>query len=110
MIVVIGKYVKQRMEDLEFKEQYVSEKSGFSLEEINAILNDEVTFDTDDFEPAVLANILMCEPEYFFCQEAREKDVITQSYNRGPNTVGSNLIKAKMQSFVRDYLLASSSF
>lgn len=106
--MMIGNIIRNRMDSLGLSLEEFLDKTGFTNELINSIFNNQINLQIDDFETEVIAHVLLCDPSYFFDTQAREKDVIALSCNRGDDTKKSNFAKAKIQKFVMDYLYTKS--
>ena len=99
----IGRFLKERMELFNYSIESLSENSLVNAELINSLINNEVEIENIrklDFE--LLSSALYCEPQYFLNESVRKNDLVNSSLNRGNDTFKSNLVKARLQSFVND--------
>lgn len=99
----IGGVLKERMDCFNISTEHLSEISLVKLEEIEGILNDEISLgDIDEISLNFISQSLYCAPDYFINSDIRESDVIHSSLNRGDATAKSNEIKGKLQMFCDD--------
>ncbi|PWX62864.1 hypothetical protein CYK82_13840 [Clostridium perfringens] len=99
----IGHVLKQRMDYFKISKEKLSEEALVDIDELNMILNDNITYDNiDELTLEFISQILYCKPEYFINNSIRNKDLINACYNRGNSTPRSNKIKGILQSFTED--------
>lgn len=99
----IGHVLKQRMDYFKISKEKLSEEALVDIDELNMILNDNITYDNiDELTLEFISQILYCKPEYFINNSIRNKDLINACYNRGNSTPKSNKIKGILQSFTED--------
>lgn len=100
----IGKELRNRMDMFEMDITALSEKTFMDESDIAKILNNEITYDDiDKFDLDLIASALHCDAEYFVDENVRNKDLLISTMNRGKDTLKSKNIKAKIQSFMKDY-------
>lgn len=108
-MVYIGDVVKARMDLFGFTLDRLNEESMLPLNLLEGIIENKISISQiDDFDLNVLASTLYCEPDYFVSEDARNSDVVFASHNRGECTHKSNLVKAKLQNFMKDLLFLKS--
>lgn len=99
----IGHVLKQRMDYFKISKEKLSEEALVDIDELNMILNDNITYDNiDELTLEFISQILYCKPEYFINNSIRNKDLINACYNRENSTPRSNKIKGLLQSFTED--------
>ena len=103
--MLFGDIVKERLNSLGMTFDDLVEISMLDKDLCEKICENRISpTDLDEFDLNVLSNALYCASDYFISETARNKDVVFRSCNRGDDTHQSNLIKAKLQSFMRDLL------
>jgi hypothetical protein len=101
----IGEFLKERMELFNYSIESLSEKSLVKADLINSLVNNELHIEQiRKFDLELLSSALFCEPLYFLDKAVRDNDLVYSSLNRGTDTSKSNLVKAKLQSFINDVL------
>ena len=99
-----GSVLNERLQMFGFTPDSFSNDVLMDQEYIKKIIKDEISFEEIvDFDIQVISNALFCEPEYFVDESARKKDVVFNSSNRGNNSAKSNLAKAKLQLYMKDF-------
>ncbi|WP_374717476.1 hypothetical protein [Neobacillus sp.] len=99
----IGKILKERMDCFNISEEKLCEEALIESDELQAILNDEVSFsEIDEVSLSFISQVLYCSPEYFTNQQLRDKDLVSSSLNRGASTPKSNEVKGILQMFSED--------
>ena len=103
--MLFGDIVKERLNSLGMTFDDLVEISMLDKDLCEKICENRISpKDLDEFDLNVLSNALYCASDYFISETARNKDVVFRSCNRGDDPHQSNLIKAKLQSFMRDLL------
>lgn len=103
--MLFGDIVKERLKCLGMTFDDLIEVSMLDKDLCESICENRLSStDLDEFDLSVLSSTLYCDPNYFTDENIRNKDVVFCSCNRGDDTPQSNLIKAKLQSYMRDLL------
>lgn len=103
-MLYIGKDMQDRMSLLGLTADEVADKTFMEKEDINAILENKVAFEEiDDFDLALICNVLHCKSEFFTDAKVQEKDLLLVSMNRGLDNEKSMNVKAKIQDFMNDF-------
>ena len=101
----IAYLIKERMELLDMDINSLSDKSFMDINTLESIIEEKISLeDVDEFDLNMIASALYCTSEYFFNSDVRERDIITNSLNRGANNTKSIIMKGKIQNFVRDFV------
>jgi len=100
----IGGVLKERMSCFDMAEHQLCEEALIEADELQAILNDKLSFDAiDEVTISFISQVLYCNPEYFIDQQIRNNDIVNSSLNRGASTSKSNEIKGMLQRFSDDF-------
>jgi hypothetical protein len=101
----IGADFKARMDLFNYNISSLSEKSFVEEDIIQAILDNNISYDEiDEFDLNLLCSLLHCRPEYFINEKIRNNDLLIGSKNRGVDNDKSRDVKAKIQDFVNDFI------
>lgn len=105
----IGEILKKRMSDLGISISKLSDESLVERNHIEDIINNKIMItEIDKYDLDLISQVLYCNPEYFYNSEARERDILNASMNRGESNFHVNLIKGKLQQFGSDFTFLRS--
>lgn len=108
-MLYIGNDIQERMALLGLTADEVADKTFLDVEYVNEIINNQVSLEAiDEFDFALICNVLHCKPEYFTDEATKAKDFLMASKNRGSDTEKSLNVKAKIQDFVNDFSFVNS--
>ena len=99
-MLYIGKEVQDRMELLGLTIKEVADKTFLEEDVVAAIINKE---NIEEFDFSLLCSVLHCQEDFFTDSEARERDLLSASMNRGLDDKKSMNVKAKLQDFMNDF-------
>lgn len=103
-MLYIGKELQDRMDLLGLTVEEVADKTFLEEDVIMAIINNEMPLeDIDEFDFSLLCSVLHCQEDFFTNPEAREKDFLSASMNRGLDNEKPMNVKAKLQDFMNDF-------
>lgn len=102
----VGELVLERMQALGLDVQTLSKNSLVDEAVISQVISNTSSIDDlDEFDLDMICGVLYCSSDYFYSEEARRKDIISGSFNRGDDTPKSMKVKGNIQSFVNDFIL-----
>ena len=103
-MLYIGKEVQDRMELLGLTVKEVADKTFLEEDVVAAIINNEISLENiEEFDFSLLCSVLHCQEDFFTDSEARERDLLSASMNRGLDDKKSMNVKAKLQEFMNDF-------
>ena len=103
-MLYIGKDVQDRMDLLGLTVEEMADKTFLEKEMIIAIINDQIPLEEiEGFDFSLICSVLHCQEDFFTNPEAREKDLLSASMNRGLDNKQSMNVKAKLQDFMSDF-------
>ncbi len=103
-MIYIGNDVRERMEMLGLSVADVADRTFLEEDAILAILNNETALEEmEEFDLSLICGVLHCREDFFSNSDAKEKDLLLASMNRGIDTVDSMNVKAKIQDFMDDF-------
>ena len=103
-MLYIGKEVQDRMELLGLTVKEVADKTFLEEDVVAAIINNEISLENiEEFDFLLLCSVLHCQKDFFTDSEARERDLLSASMNRGLDDKKSMDVKAKLQDFMNGF-------
>lgn len=100
----IGNELQSRMSLLGIAVEDLAGKAFMDVDNINGIVNNEVALEEiDEFDLSLICSVLHCQPEYFFDENVRNRDLLVSTMNRGKDNNKSMNVKAKLQDFISDF-------
>jgi len=79
-----------------------------SSELIDGIISTDIDVKSiDSFDMEMICNTLKCNEKYFVDSNIKRNDLLISSLNRGNDTAESNIKKAQIQSFVKDFIFVN---
>lgn len=100
----IGGELQNRMNLLGIATEDLASKAFMDVDSINGIINNEVAFEEiDEFDLSLICSVLHCQPEYFYDEKVRNRDLLVSTMNRGKDNNKSMNVKAKLQDFISDF-------
>lgn len=108
-MLYIGKDMQDRMNLLSLTVDEVADKVFMEKENIDAIIQNKIALEEiDEFDMSLICSVLHCSTEFFIDADAKEKDLLVASMNRGLDNEKSMKVKAKIQDFMSDFAFATS--
>lgn len=103
-MLYIGEDIQNRMNVLGLTADEVADRAFMEREDMNAIINNRVALEEiDEFDMSLICSVLHCKTDFFTNADAKEKDLLSASMNRGFDNEKSMKVKAKIQDFMNDY-------
>lgn len=100
----IGKDLTSRMKSLGISADQLAKMTFIDDSIIESLMNDTYSYDDmDDFDKKLVCDALHCDEKYFDSKKVKSYDLLFATMNRGNDTVKSNLVKIKIQDYMRDY-------
>lgn len=107
----IGSIMEQRMNALGISRDELIENSFVDEDIIDDLLNNNKTIDEIDMlDMEFISEALYCKTEYFLNEKVREKDVLSNSLNRGKESIKSNNVKVKIQDIMNNFEMLNAIY
>lgn len=107
-MLYIGDIMQERMMQLGLTAVDVADKTFLEEEMVKAIIDNEIEFGAiDPFDISLICNVLHCKVEFFTDDEAKNKDLLFSSLNRGNDNSKSNNVKVRIQDFINDFVFVT---
>lgn len=108
-MLYIGKDMRDRMKLLGLTVDELASKAFMEKETIDALIQNKITLeDIDEFDLSLICAVLHCNTSFFIDADAKEKDLLTASINRGGDNEKSMKVKAKIQDFMNDFIFITN--
>lgn len=108
-MLYIGKDMQDRMVLLGLSVDEVADKAFMEKDTVDAIIQNKIALEEiDEFDMSLICGVLHYEKEYFIDAEAKEKDLLMASMNRGGDNEKSMNVKAKIQDFMKDFAFVTN--
>ena len=107
-MLYMGKDIQERMNLFGLTVKEVADKTFLDEDVLIAIINNEIPLENiEEFDFSLLCGALHCQEDFFTNPEARVRDLVSASMNRGLDNEKSMNVKAKIQDFMNDYVFIS---
>lgn len=105
----IGNVLKERMNTLEIDATTLAEMVFMDEGTIKNIINNEIPYEMiEEFDIALICNVLHCDEQYFAYPNIHE-DFLTAIFNQEKDSTKSKKVKIKIHNFLNDFIFVNEA-